>query len=103
MWGDAAFPKGSINISGGEAAGCIGGCGSDATEDEKSTTCDIGIDGETLGIISCGNTSQLAGEDDGSGDDEGSPAQTDGGFIIDWGIAVQLMPPVLEDILESFQ
>jgi hypothetical protein len=94
---------GSINISGGEAAGCVGGCGSDASESEKADTCDVGIDGERLGIISCGNTSNMPSENDGSGDEEGSPAQTDGGFIIDWGTAVQLMPPVRDDIIESFE
>ena len=94
---------GSIQIAGGEAAGCIGGCGSDASEDERAATCDIGIDGESLGIISCGNTSQMAGEDDGSGDDEGTPASADGGFIIDWGNAVQLMPSVRDEIIESLE
>lgn len=93
---------GSIHISGGDAAGCVGGCGSEMTDEQARTSCDVSIDGESLGIISCGNT-MLGQDNEDAQDDEGAPVSADGGFIIDWGVAVQLHPAVHDQMVESFE
>ena len=93
---------GSINISGGEAAGCIGGCGSGATGDSQASSCEVGVDGEPLGIIRCGESLETGDQEDAE-DEEGSPAHSGDGFIIDWGMAVQMYPGVHDEILESLQ